>query len=179
MSLIKEAITLIEEQQHLDAIALFEDVAKAMQPYVTRLNVAAQEDGSNPFAKDAKNTTPIAIDGFAAFLSGLKILLDRETRRNAYAEDFGSAQKDYEFLSNVGTKTKKFGEDQDKTAQQRIMEIGKQAKTLWKEYTDRINNWSDEKVKQKLVLEIKKLVQDWDRQMNAIKTEYNQRKMPA
>lgn len=172
-TLIKETLSLQEEQMMIDSIALFEEVAKAMQPYVALINSAA--DGSmNPFDKaDKKVKKPIPVEPFAAFLAGLSILSDRETRRNSYAEDFGSVKKDFEFLSSVGRDIKKFGENENQTAQQRIIEIGKSAKTLWKEFSDRLNNWADEKVRTKLVAEIKKLVNEWDRQMNSIKTEYN------
>ncbi len=172
-SLIKETISLKEEQMILESISLFEEIAKAMQPYVALINNSA--DGkSNPFDKTDKTIKkPIPVEPFAAFLAGLNVISDRETRRNAYAEDFGSVKKDFEFLSSVGRPVKKFGEHENLTAQQRIIEIGKSAKTLWKEYADRINNWTDANVRTKLVGEIKKLVHDWDVQMNALKTEYN------
>ena len=151
-SLFKEAIELNEEQMIIESIALFEDVAKAMQPYVALIN--AHADGKkNPFDANDK------------------------TRRIAYAEDFGSIQKDFEFLTNVGKPVKKFGEGENQTAQQRIIEIGKSAKTLWDEYKDRIANWTDSQVRTKLINEIKKLVNDWDRQLNALKTEYNKVQM--
>lgn len=172
-SLIKETLELREETMMIESIALFEEVAKAMQPYVALINSAADGE-SNPFDKNDKTVKkPIPVEPFAAFLSGLKVLSDRETRRNAYAEDFGSTKKDFEFLSSVGRSAKKFGEHANQTAQERIIEIGKSAKTLWKEFADRINNWTDANVRTKLVNEIKKLVHDWDVQMNAIKTEYN------
>ena len=178
-SLLKEALRLNEEQTLLESISLFEEVAKAMQPYVAILNNSA--DGkSNPFdPEDPKVQKPIPVDAFAAFLSGLKVLLDRDTRRNAYAEDFGTVQKDFEFISNVGKQTKTFGEHKNQTAQQRVMEIGRAAKNIWEDFKERIKNWSDSQVRTKLINEIKKLVNEWDRQMNAVKTEYNKRQLQA
>lgn len=175
--LLKETISLLEEEQILESIALFENVAIAMQPYVAILNAAA-ESGENPFdPANKKLKKPIPVDGFSAFLSGLKVLSDRETRRNAYAEDFGSTQKDFEFISAIGKNAKSFGEDKNQTAQQRVMEIGRSAKNIYNEFKDRIGNWADEKIRKALVAEIKKLVTDWDRQTNAIKTEYNKLKL--
>lgn len=174
-TLIKETVELYEEKQLLESIELFEDVARAMQPYVAILNNAA--DGQlNPFdPADKNNKKPIPVDNFAAFMAGLKVLLDRETRRNAYAEDFGSTKKDLEFLSHVGKPVKKFGEDGNQTAQQRIIEIGKSAKNIWDEFKTKISKWPDENVRQKFVNEVKKIVNEWDKQLNQIKTEFNKK----
>lgn len=178
-TLLKETINLYEEKQLLESIELFEDVAKAMQPYVAILNNAV--DGQlNPFdPADKNNKKPIPVDNFAAFMAGLKVLLDRDTRRNAYAEDFGSTKKDLEFLSNVGKPVKKFGEEGNQTAQQRIIEIGKMASTVWDDFKKKISKWSDENIRQKLVNEIKKIVVEWDKQLNQIKTELNKKAIQA
>lgn len=176
-SLIKETIQLNEEQVLQEAIALHEEVARAMQPYVAILNSSA--DGkSNPFdPNDPKVNKPIPIDSFAAFLSGLKVLLDKDTRRNAYAEDFGTVQKDYDFITNVGKQVKTFGDSKNQTPQQRIIEIGKAAKNIWEDFKERIKNWTDTQIRTKFINEVKKLVADWDRQTNAVKTELNARKL--
>jgi hypothetical protein len=175
--LLRETISLYEEEQILESIALFENVAVAMQPYVAILNTSV-DSADSPFDPNNKKVKkPIPADGFAAFLSGLKVLSDRETRRNAYAEDFGSTQKDFEFISSIGKSAKSFGEDGNKTAQQRVMDIGRQAKNIYNEFKDKIGNWADEKIRKAFIAEVKKLVTDWDRQTNAIKTEYNKLKL--
>ena len=48
-----------------------------------------------------------------------------------------------------------------------------QAKTVWDDFGRRMEDWKNPQVRTKLVNEIKKLALDWDKQLNALKTEQN------
>lgn len=168
MKLIKSMISLNEEIMLQESISLFEDVAKALQPYIALLNDTL--DGiKNPFTKEVSK--PIPIDSFSAFLAGLKVLLDSKYR-NLAGNDFETPQKSYEFFSNIGKPSKKYGNG-SQTPQQVVINVGKQAKTVWDDFGRRMEDWKNPQVRTKLVNEIKKLALDWDKQLNALKTEQN------
>jgi hypothetical protein len=168
MELLKSVISMNEEIMLQESIALFENVTKTLQPFIALLNDTI--DGTkNPFTTQVSK--PIPIDSFSAFLAGLKVLLDNK-HRNLAGNDFETPEKSYEFFSNVAKPVKKYGTG-SQTPQQVIIGVGKQAKSIWDDFGRRMEDWSNPKIRTTLVNEIKKLALDWDKQLNAFKTEMN------
>jgi len=168
MKLIKVAISLNEERMIRESIELFEDVAKALQPYIALLSDTI--DGTkNPFSKDVSRPIPVA--GFSAFLAGLKGLLE-STNLETLGSDFETPEKTFEFFSNIGKPVRKYGKGQQ-TAQEVVIALGKKASTIADDFARRMEDWSNPKTRTGLVNEVKKLALSWDKKLNSFKTQLN------
>jgi hypothetical protein len=168
MKLIKVVISLNEEKIINESISLFEDVAKALQPYIALLTTSS--DGTkNPFTKDVSK--PIPIDGFSKFLAGLTVLLD-STNLETLGADFETPEKTFEFFSNIGKPVRRYGLGKQ-TAQEVVVGVGKKANTIAHDFARRMQDWSNPKTRTSLVNEVKKLALQWDRKLNSFKTQLN------